>query len=163
VHYSCWLAASKRDFAPDWLWGVSVHTAVQLTASMLITKCMHTASTWHLPSLLSCSVGRHGLYCSGALLSAGFTIAIPHFNTTLSRVDALEAAAVIEVLLALRHCAPRNVDDTVAAALRRDVVQYARTMEIRACQGRGALHASCGSILLPVTCVIMRMQTQHAS
>ena len=69
---------------------------------------------------------------------AGFTIAIPHFNTTLSRVDRLEVAAVIEVLLALRHCPPRNVSAAIAARLREDVVAFVQNLELQVRAGRGA-------------------------
>jgi hypothetical protein len=75
-------------------------------------------------------------------LCTGFTISIPCFNTTLSRVDRLEIAAVVEVLLALRHCPPRNVTLDVATNIRKDIVHFVRSMEFRVRQGSGALPCS---------------------
>ena len=73
---------------------------------------------------------------------AGFTIAIPHLNTTLSRVDVFEIAAIVEVLLALRHCDPRNVTPAIAANLRRDVVSFVRHMPVHSRDRPGASRAS---------------------
>lgn len=63
-------------------------------------------------------------------MHAGFTISIPHFNTTLSRVNRLEIAAVVEVLLSLRCCQPRNVNSITARNLRRDIVHFVKHMQI---------------------------------
>lgn len=71
-------------------------------------------------------------------MCTGFNIAIPSFNTTLSRVDRLEIAAVVEVLLALRRNQPRNVSPDVAAAIRSDVVRFVTALEERARVSGGA-------------------------
>lgn len=63
-------------------------------------------------------------------MHAGFTISIPHFNTTLSRVNRLEIAAVVEVLLSLRCCRPRNVCASCSRNLRLDIVHFVKHMSI---------------------------------
>lgn len=72
--------------------------------------------------------GRASGAASPAPLCAGFTISIPFFNTTLSRVNRLEIAAVVEVLLSLRCCRPRNIEPPIARNLRLDIVTIVKHM-----------------------------------
>eukprot|EP00892_Ulva_mutabilis_P000318 jgi/Ulvmu1/10287/UM060_0089.1 len=60
--------------------------------------------------------------------TTSFTISIPFFNTTLSRVNRLEIAAVVEVLLSLRCCRPRNIEPPIARNLRLDVIAIVKHM-----------------------------------
>lgn len=53
-------------------------------------------------------------------------------------MDVFEIAAIVEVLLALRHCDPRNVTADVAANLRRDVVSFVRHMPVHSRDRPGA-------------------------
>lgn len=68
--------------------------------------------------------------CGKACMHAGFTISIPHFNTTLPRVNRLEIDAVVEVVLSLRCCCPRNVDSACSRNLQQDLAHFVKHMSI---------------------------------
>lgn len=69
-----------------------------------------------------------GIYILCTCVVAGYTISIPYLNTTLSRVDVYEVAAIVEILLACRRVTPRNVTPDISGNLRRDVVSCIRCL-----------------------------------
>lgn len=93
-------------------------------------------------------------HCSACDVSAGFGISVPGFNTTLSRVDRLEVAAVSEVLLALMGRPPRNCSAASQSALLFDLALIARRFP----QERALPTTGAGLQLpdmLPIYCIVI--------
>lgn len=65
---------------------------------------------------------------SDSTYCAGYAVAVPNLNTTLSRVDIFEVCAVVEILLALLRANPRNVTQDISDNLRRDIVSCVRCL-----------------------------------